>query len=470
MQMDGADQFRGRRVTVMGLGRFGGGVAVARFLAERGAKVTVTDLKCEEDLADSLADLDDISLHDLCLGHHRETDFTQADLVVVNPAVHPRNPLVLQAAQAGVPLTSEMNLFWQFNHGRTIAVTGSNGKSTTTGMIESILAADGRRTWLGGNIGRSLLPHVDDIQPDDCVVLELSSFQLAALDRLFASPDVSVVTNLAPNHLDWHESMDDYRTAKQAMLRWQLPDGIAVLNADDASVSTWPTNGRRLLFGHGVRDAAGMFADGRDCIYRHDSSRPELRLPLPSWLRLPGLHNLENAMAAACATLAFGANADSVQQGIEGFRPLPHRLEFVAEVAGRRFYNDSLATTPESASVAINAFQEPIVILAGGYDKHLDLSTFAADIAHKTKAASLMGQTSEVLALHIESVAQGDGPQFAEHADFEAAFQWALEQSAPGDVVLLSPGCASYDWFANFEDRGKRFVECVERYAQADPS
>lgn len=461
MDIHGADAFRGKRVTVMGLGRFGGGVAVARFLAERGAKVTVTDLKTADDLTDSIAELDDIALHDLCLGHHRETDFTGADLVVVNPAVPPDNALVAQAVQAGVPLTSEMNLFWQFNRGRTIAVTGSNGKSTTTGMIESILAADGRRTWLGGNIGRSLLPVVDDIEPDDCVVLELSSFQLAALDRLFSSPHVAVVTNLAPNHLDWHESMDDYRCAKQALLRWQLPDGIAVLNADDADVSSWPTNGRQLLFGHKVRDAAGLYAAGRDCVYRPHGSLPEWRLPLQSWLRLPGSHNLENAMAAACAALALGASASSVQQGIEGFQSLPHRLEFVAEVDGRRFYNDSLATTPESACMAINAFQEPIVILAGGYDKHVDLSAFAADIAHKTKAASLMGQTSEVLALHIERIAEGHGPEFAEHADFESAFNWALEHSAPGDVVLLSPGCASYDWFANFEDRGKRFVELV---------
>ncbi|MDA1014447.1 MAG: UDP-N-acetylmuramoyl-L-alanine--D-glutamate ligase, partial [Planctomycetota bacterium] len=406
--MDELTVFQGRRVTVMGLGRFGGGVAAARFLAERGARVTISDLKSDEELADSLAELDDVPIHDMCLGHHRETDFTDVDLVVVNPAVPPRNPLVQAAARARVPLTSEIALFWQFNRGRTLGVTGSNGKSTTTGLVDSILQADGRTTWLGGNIGRSLLPEIDRIQPEDWVVLELSSFQLCSLDQLFTSPEVSVITNLAPNHLDWHESMGHYRWAKQAMLRWQSNDATAVLNASDLDVSHWITSGRRLMFGYDETLEAGLFSSGAETVFR-DHERT-LRLPLRDWVTLPGQHNFENAMAATCAALAIGVSESSVQAGLQAFRALPHRLEFVAEVAGRRFYNDSLATTPESARAALDAFTEPVIILAGGYDKHVDLTEFADAIAHKTKAAALMGQTAEVLAFRIDQINAGHGP------------------------------------------------------------
>ena len=461
--MDELTSFQGRRVTVMGLGRFGGGVAAARFLAERGARVTVTDLKSHEQLEESLVQLDDVPIHDMCLGHHRETDFTDADLVVVNPAVLPRNPLIQESVRAGVPLTSEISLFWQFNRGRTVGITGSNGKSTTTGLVDSILQADGRTTWLGGNIGRSLLPVVDQIQPDDWVVLELSSFQLCSLDQLFTSPEVSIITNLAPNHLDWHQSMEHYRWAKQTMLRWQTQQAIAVLNADDPDVSLWNTGGQRLLFGQEQTGQPGLFANGRHCVFRN--AERELQLPLKDWVALPGSHNFENAMAATCAALAIGVSEASVRDGLQAFRPLPHRLEFVAEVSGRRFYNDSLATTPESARAALDAFTAPVVLLAGGYDKHVDLTEFADDIAHKTKAVALMGQTAEVLAFRIDQVNDGSGPPHAEHDSLEQAFQWATEHSEPGDIVLLSPGCASYDWFANFEERGVCFADLVHKYA-----
>ncbi len=453
----------GCKVTVMGLGRFGGGLGAVRFLTARGARVTVTDLLTAEDLSEPLAKLADCPVDAYHLGGHVEEDFVDTDLIVVNPAVPPSSPFLARARAECIPLTSEMSLFWQFNRSRTIGVTGSNGKSTTTAMTHAILQAVGISARLGGNIGTSLLPEIDTIEPEDWSVVELSSFQLDDLDRLPASPNIAVVTNFTPNHLDWHGSLAEYRRAKQSILRWQTPDDVAVLNQDDADVRSWPTFGRKL--GFGTRDAGcdGIFERGAEHILRRDGAHE--RFGLREWVPLPGRHNVTNAMAAACAALAAGANLDAVRRGLESYRSLPHRLEFVGEIRGRRFYNDSLATTPESAVVGLEAFSEPVVLLAGGYDKQIDLTPLALGILRRAKAAALMGQTADLLACLLEEHGDADNEPPTHSCDsFEEAFRWAVETSEPGDVVLLSPGCASYDWFRNYAERGRRFVELVEGY------
>ena len=463
------DDYRGRRVLVMGLGSFGGGTGAVKFLVSRGASVTVTDLRSPEKLADALAELKDTPPDRLVLGIHHEHDFTSADLVVVNPAVRRDNPFLQAALQAGVPITSEMNLFWKWNKAPIVAVTGSNGKSTTTALIHAILekslqAQSNRRAWLGGNIGKSLLPLVDQIHPHDVVVLELSSFQLTDLDRLQVSPQIAVVTNFAPNHLDWHPDLNHYRFAKQSILRWQSAGDVAVLNADDADVRQWETYGQRREFAlHNTGSAAVIYENGHAVVRFPNET---LRWPLRNWLKLPGEHNIANALAAITAAVSLGVDEASVREGMTTYEPLPHRLQFVAEVAGRRFYNDSLATTPESTEVALHAFDSPIVLLAGGYDKHVDLQGMASVIAMKVKAVSLMGQTAGQLRESISSqpakVCEVSEPQ----TSFVAAFDWAVDHSSPGDVILLSPGCASYDWFRNFAERGAQFMELVQGYAK----
>jgi UDP-N-acetylmuramoylalanine--D-glutamate ligase len=456
----------GCKVTVMGLGRFGGGLGAVQFLVARGAHVTVTDLLGADHLAEPLARLADCKVEAYHLGGHVDEDFTDTDVVVVNPAVHPTSPFLTRARDAGALLTSEMSLFWQFNKSRTIGVTGSNGKSTTTAMTHAILQAAGIASRLGGNIGGSLLPEVDAIGAEEWSVLELSSFQLDDLDRLPASPNIAVVTNFSPNHLDWHGSLAEYRRAKQGILRWQTPDDVAILNHDDDEVSAWPTFGRRI--GFGTRDAGcdGIFEKGADHVLRMNGAHEEF--PMKEWISLPGRHNLANAMGAACAAVAAGADLDAVRRGLESYRSLPHRLEFVAEAHGRRFYNDSLATTPESAVVALEAFSQPVVLLAGGYDKQIDLTPLAYGIVRRAKAAALMGQTADLLGCLIEENAFDEGePPNRECDSFEDAFRWAVDQSKPGDIVLLSPGCASYDWFRNYAERGRRFVELVEEYARS---
>jgi UDP-N-acetylmuramoylalanine--D-glutamate ligase len=466
MELLPAIDLAGCKVTVMGLGRFGGGLGAVRFLTSRGARVTVTDLLGAEELADPLSQLAGFPVEAYHLGGHVDADFVDSEIVVVNPAVPPTSPFLARAREAGVMLTSEMSLFWQFNRSRTIGVTGSNGKSTTAAMTHAILQAAGLASRLGGNIGCSLLPDVEAIAADELSVLELSSFQLEDLDRLPASPNIAVVTNFSPNHLDWHGSLSEYRRAKQSILRWQTPDDVAILNLDDADVSSWPTFGRKLGFGSRAARCDGIFESGTEHVLRLDGSQQ--RFELRKWVSLPGRHNLFNAMGAACAAVAAGADLDAVRRGLAGYRSLPHRLEFVAEVCGRRFYNDSLATTPESAVVGLEAFSEPVVLLAGGYDKQIDLTPLAQSIASRTKAAALMGQTAELLACLLDEHAAEEGePPVCECGNFQEAFEWAIEHSEPGDVVLLSPGCASYDWFCNYVERGRRFVELVEQYRRS---
>lgn len=458
--------YRGRRVTVLGLGSFGGGVGAVQFLVKQGALVTVSDQRSESDLAESLAALQSSPPSQLHLGEYHAADFTDAELLVVNPAIRRDHPWLKLAQDAGIPFTSEINLFWQHQRGKILAVTGSNGKSTTTALIHSILQATGQTAWLGGNIGRSLLPEVDRIQPDDWVVLELSSFQLTDLDRLAVSPMITVITNFSPNHLDWHADLAHYRWAKQTMLRHQSATDFAVLNADDPDVREWPVTARRVFFGLTDHGGEGTFLRGEQAVWR--DQHVEREFSLQHAFSLPGRHNQANALAAMAASLAAGVSMDDVQQGLKKYKPLPHRLQFVGEVQGRKFYNDSLATTPESAIVGIEAFTKPVVLLAGGYDKHVDLSAMSACIAQRVKSVALMGQTantlSELITQHPNRTVRTSDPL----PNFSAACRWAWEQSTPGDVILLSPGCASYDWFRNFSDRGTQFMQFVEELLVSD--
>lgn len=482
-------EFRNRTVTVMGLGGFGGGVGAVRFLAEAGANVIVTDLRSETELRPSLAKLDSswpVTLH---LGRHAEADFRSVDLVVVSPAVPKDSSFLAVARDADVPLTSEMNLFWERNRGQVLAVTGSNGKSTTTALTHAILAACSSgpcglgdshsirnrpnhkgsgygRCWLGGNIGISLLPEVRRIQPDDWVVLELSSFQLEDLAPLRPRPEIAVVTNFSPNHLDRHGTVEAYRTAKQNLLRWQTADQFVVVNAE-SEVASWQTAATRLRFGPNDERRFGIFGEGSEVVTRLPIDLGgEQRLPLGHWLRLPGTHNWQNAQAAIAATLAAGASVAAIEQTVSSFCGLPHRLEFVADVDGRRCFNDSKSTTPEATVLALQSFDEPIVLLAGGYDKQIDLSPIASAAVSHCRAVALLGQTGPQLGQLIEAAARTAnvvGPICRAFESLEPAVAWSLQESAPGDIVLLSPGCASYDWFQNYIERGEQFSSLVQR-------
>jgi UDP-N-acetylmuramoylalanine--D-glutamate ligase len=439
-------EFNGQRVTVMGLGGFGGGSGAVRFLHAGGAQVTISDVRPADQLTSALSQLSDVPGLRLHLGEHRTSDIFDADLLVVNPAVRPDHPRVLRAREHGVTVTSEIGLFWQRCRGRIAAVTGTNGKSTTTTLLHHLLRADGLGTWLGGNVGGSLLGDVHRIQPDDWVVLELSSFQLTALDELRVSPEVAVVTNFAANHLDWHGTVAAYRHAKQTILRWQRPEYVAILNAEGEG-RDWLTRGRRLLF------------DARRCGGRHAGvGDPSLR----------AAHQRENCAAAVTAAQAIGVSEAAIERGLASFTALPQRLQRIGDWHARRWIDDSASTTPESTLAALASFDGPVVLLVGGADKGVDLSALAGGIVTSAKATVLMGAVAARLRelLHDRLATPVCGPRRLARIETAAtmsdAVSLALAVSNPGDVVLLSPGCASYGWFANFVERGHTFARLAQ--------
>jgi UDP-N-acetylmuramoylalanine--D-glutamate ligase len=463
----GAMNHRNQRVTIMGLGHFGGGVAAARWLAGQGALVTVTDLANEHALTDALPLLADVPIAALHLGGHREEDFQHTDLVVVNPAVRPDSPWLQAARQSGARLCTELELFLENCPARIVGVTGSNGKSTTAAMIASILKAAGRPTFLGGNIGGSLLeqlpqvtekgtgsfcakhslglsgkmclsPFPSQIGPEDWVVLEISSFQLWHFTPAARMPHVAVVTGCSPNHLDWHRSYADYVAAKQRLLTGQTPADFTVLNTFDPEVDSWSrwVRGRQIPL-------------------------PEL-VELPP-LQVPGEHNRINAACAAAAAIGAGCNREDIRHGLERFRALPQRLEWFAVVEGRRFYNDSTATTPESTIAALRSLDVPVWLLAGGKSKGGDFGPLAAEIVGRARGAAFFGSVRNDL-LALTTAAAADFPCTAVET-LEEALDWCWRQSRPGEAVVLSPACASTDQFVNFRQRGQRFVKLVHHLA-----
>jgi len=434
-------KFKGLRATVMGLGHFGGGVAAARWLARQGAIVTVTDLADRATLREALESLAHEPIREFHLGSHAEEDFRHADLVVVNPAVRPDDRFVALAAQSGAQLTSEIELFFRACPARMIGVTGSNGKSTTAAMTAKLLEADGRRVWLGGNIGCSLLDDVERMSPGDWVVLELSSFQLWHLSQGCRVPEIAVVTNCTPNHLNWHPTFDHYAAAKQRILSGQQPGDLAVLNTGDDIVARWD----RLARG---RVLAPLPLDD-----------------LPP-LAVPGEHNRINAACAAAAAVAIGCSTAAIRDGLRSFRGLPQRLELVATIAGRRFHNDSAATTPESTIMALRAFERPIWLLAGGTAKGGDYRGMIEAIADRAAGAAFFGSVADSLERQV--AARAPRLKSCAVATMAEALAWCWKHSRAGDEILLSPGCASQDQFRNYRQRGETFVELVGRLSAAE--
>ncbi|MBN2317147.1 MAG: UDP-N-acetylmuramoyl-L-alanine--D-glutamate ligase [Sedimentisphaerales bacterium] len=449
------ESFVGRRVLVMGLGRFGGGVDFARFAHEAGAKVTITDLTPAQKLGDSIRRLEDLEGIEFHLGSHDPADFEQADIIVANPAVPNENEFLQIARRAGKCVTSQMNIFFELCPAPIIGITGANGKSTTTALTAHLLkkTRDERRgtrdVWLGGNIGnRPLLTTVDQIKPDDVVVLELSSFQLEQLAQIQKAPQVALLTNLTPNHLDRHGTFANYCAAKENIFKYQKPDkdspAVSIFNAEDQIAFEW--------FEKYKNDT------GRMCLtFSADDVSEDIRSVFP----LPGRANLSNLAGAMAIARHFGVDEEQIKRCLPEFKGLPHRLEFVAEINGTRWYNDSIATTPQSAIVALETFSQPVIIIAGGYDKNIPFDELGEKIAERAKAAILIGQTAEKIAKKIaENIEKKTNVQIVD--SLAKAVTLTHDLADPGDVVLLSPACASYDMFDNFEHRGREFIDCVK--------
>lgn len=428
-----------QRVTVAGLGRFGGQIAVARWLVEQGATVLVTDQSPADSLADSIEQLRGLPIA-FRLGEHRAEDFEGADLIVASPAVPPGSEFLRRARAAGVPITTEIRLFIERCPAPIVGVTGTKGKSTTTALLGEMLGTK-FATHVGGNIGRSLLPQLPNIDAADKVVLELSSYMLEHLGAARWSPALSVVTMLAADHLAWHGSLENYLSAKANVVRFQGPRDVAVLSArDEASKKLAGLTAARV-----VRFAEPGFT--------------------PLELALPGEHNQLNAQAALTAAIELGVARTDAARAVARWTGLPHRLQRVHEANGVAYFNDSIATIPQAAIVALHAFDPGRVIqIVGGSNHHLPIDGMCAALACRARAVLCIGQTGQAVADRLASAAtamHAAGARAAEiHrcGNLETALAVARRIAVPGDIVLLSPGYKSYDQFTNFEERGTSFT------------
>ena len=452
------DFFAGKNVLIMGLGRFGGGVDAAKFACNAGSKVRVTDLASAADLRDSLKALQQFENIEFHLGSHDCADFKWADVIIVNPAISLDNEFIEFARHHNKFVTSSVNIFFELCPAQIIGITGANGKSTTVALTAHLLRnqlgksvvrdTSIENVWLSGNIGNEpLLAVTDQIGADDLVVLELSSFQAEWLARIEKGPAVALLTNLTPNHLDRHGTFAEYCRAKENIFRFQRPNehwpAVSVFNGEDEVAAEWFDKYKE--------------QKGRICIkFSSDDVAEEIR----SRFNLPGRANLSNLAAAVTIARRFGVNDEQIKSCLPEFKPLAHRLEFVAEAGGVRWYNDSIATTPQSTIAALEAFEQPKIIIAGGYDKNLAFNQLGEKIARNAKAAILLGQTSGKIADAI-SACPANQAKIEMVGSLAEAVESASRLAREGDVVLLSPACASYDMFDNFQHRGQEFARLV---------
>lgn len=465
---DQITSYRNKRVTVVGLGREGR--AVTRVLAAEGAHVTVSDSREAPALAEALTALEGLEVR-LSLGGHRPDEALDCDALVLSPGVDKRIPLVQEALRRGIPISSETALFLARCPAPIIGVTGSAGKTTTTTLIGEMLRGSTRPVFVGGNIGRPLLERLHEISADAWVVLELSSFQL---EWLRASPPIAVVTNITPNHLDRHETMEAYTAAKATILAYQSSRDVTVLNQDDPGAAALAARapGRVLYFSltRAPQSPCGAFLDG-DTLALHQHGRP-VALCRADELRVPGRHNVANALAAATVAALCDIAPSYMAATLRRFSGVPHRLQLVGAHDGVSYYNDSIATAPERTLAALAALDGPLVLLLGGRDKHLPWEDLARAAVRRCRGIVLIGEAAPLIRRHLETALAeaGDGAGGLLNAgavvgarNMAEAVRRAAQLARPGDAVALSPGCTSYDMYQDYAQRGDDFARAVRR-------
>jgi UDP-N-acetylmuramoylalanine--D-glutamate ligase len=450
--MAGSFELRGKRVLVVGLARTG--VATSHFCAARGAIVTATDTRTENAIGEALPQLRAAGVH-LELGGHSKELFLIQDLIIPSPGV-PADAPPLQAARAnGITIWSEIELADRFLKGRLIGITGSNGKTTTTSLIEHILMSSGVPTILAGNIGTPLISIVEQTNDRTVTLAELSSFQLELIETF--RPNISVFLNLTPDHLDRHHTFEGYGAAKARIFENQTESDSAVLNADDPATTKYaPSKPQMFWFSRKQRVAQGTFVRETEIIFRSDG-KEETVLKIQD-IPLAGAHNVENVLAAVAATRLAGAEAAAIAKGVRSFSGVEHRLEFVAEIGGVRYYNDSKATNVDATLKALDAFPGRILVILGGKDKGSDYTLLRALLREKAILALLIGAATDKIEKQIA------GSVAIERAGtIERAVEIASHAARPGDIVLLAPACASFDQFENYEHRGRVFKNLVHQ-------
>jgi UDP-N-acetylmuramoylalanine--D-glutamate ligase len=442
----------GKRVLVVGLARTG--VAVSLFAAAYGATVTATDKKSEGALGETAARLRAAGVK-LELGGHPPSAFFEQDLIVVSPGVPVNLPPLVLADVGGIPVWGEIELAWRFLRGKIVAITGSNGKTTTTSLVAHILETAGIPTLVGGNIGAPLISLVESSTDSTVTVAETSSFQLETIEAF--RPEIGMLLNLTPDHLDRHASFEEYAAAKMRLFENQLERDFAILNADDSEVTKrMPSRSHVFWFSRQKRVAEGAFLLDDQIIFRLDGS--EIVVGRRSEISLRGEHNVENVLAACGAAYLAGAEPAAIASGVKTFRGVEHRLEFAGEFGGVKFYNDSKATNVDAALKAIEAFPGPLVAILGGKDKGSPYTPLRDALRARGRVALLIGEAAEKIAADL-----GDAVSCVHAGTLDRAIELAADRARPGDVVLLAPACSSFDQFENYEHRGRKFKQLVAK-------
>jgi UDP-N-acetylmuramoylalanine--D-glutamate ligase len=446
----------GKRVLVVGFAR--SGKAVARCFSQRGAVVTVSDSRPPWAFE---AEIRELMAHKigLELGQHREETFLQQDLIVISPGVYPEPPALRAARQQGIPIIPEIEAASWFLESRLLGITGTNGKTTTTALLGKMLEASGLENFVGGNIGVPLIAAVGRISPDALVVAELSSFQLEII-RDFR-PHVAVLLNLKPNHLDRHPSFEAYGQAKAQIFRNQTEGDLAILNADDPAVMNLAPEirSRKMFFSRKLSLPDGVFVSNGTIRYRVGNLERVLLETREVPLR--GEFNIENVLAAAAAACAVGADFEALRRAVREFKAVEHRLEFVREIRGVEFFNDSKATSVDAAANALSAFDRGVHLILGGKDKGASYAPLRRLVAGRVRCVYLIGAAADRIAKQLSGAAE-----LVQAGDLETALREAFRLAERGDVVLLSPACASFDQFQDYEHRGRVFKELVEKLAE----
>lgn len=448
--MKPAIQLEGQRVLVVGLARTG--VATALFCAQRGARVTVTEESPEAKVAEAAAKLRAAGVA-LELGGHTQPTFLQQDLIVPSPGVPFGMPFLTAARAKGIAVWSEVELAWRFLRGKLVAITGSNGKTTTTALTGHLFEGAGVPTIVAGNIGTPLVSRVDTSSDATVTVAELSSFQLENISAF--RPEIGAILNLTPDHLDRHASFDEYGRAKARMFENQGTADAAILNADDVALATYRPHTPRIYWFSRLHPVEqGTYLRGEEIVFRRGDR--EMVLLRREDIGLRGDHNVENVLAAACMAHLAGLGAEVIAEGVRTFAGVEHRLEFVAEIQGVRFFNDSKATNVDATLKAIDAFAGRLLILLGGKDKGGDFTLLAGPLAKRNSLVLLVGAASD----KIEAQLRGS-VEMVRAETMDRAIRLAYERARPGDTVLLAPACASFDQFQNYEHRGRVFKQLV---------
>ena len=451
------EKIKGKKIALVGVGV--SHRRLAGMLAEKGAKVTVLDRREKEALGNTYTELCGKGVS-FCLGEHYLDYLTDFDCILRTPGMKFHLPELEEARRKGVAVTSEMELFFDLCPAPILAVTGSDGKTTTTSVIAEMLRAEGKAVHLGGNIGRALLPEIEEIGPEDFAVVELSSFQLISMRK---SPRVAVVTNVAPNHLDMHKDMQEYISAKKNIFLHQNAFSRTVLNLDNDITAAFSeeVRGQAVFFSRKQVPENGAFLNGQGMICYNENGNTTEIMP-QEIIRIPGTHNVENYLAAISAVWGY-VSPTTIVKVAEEFGGVEHRIEFVRELDGVKYYNDSIATSPTRTIAGLRSFKQKIIIIAGGYDKHIPFDPLVPVLLERVKVLVLTGDTAQKMEETIRK-----SPDYTPealtilHAEtMVEAVQKAREIARPGDVISLSPACASFDRYPNFEARGRHYKEIV---------